>query len=258
MRVAAPKELVARVRAVEHGVTWTYHSRFSSKHRYAAVAVPKVACSTIKRALHALEGIGPAERLALEHSAGEEMRFSRLSAKEAARILSADDWLRFTFVRNPYDRLLSAWKSKVRSPHDTQYAAARRTMRERLGYGVAAADDEQGVAFGDFVRLIVSGDEPELSGDGHWERQTVVGLHDVIPYDVVGRFENFADDFTAILRRLDAPARVVALAAEVTNPTEPIALAAAYDAELASIVYDYYRADFETFGYDRASWHASP
>jgi hypothetical protein len=234
---------------LESNISWTYHSRASTKFKYVTVTVPKVACSTMKRTLHALEGLGTAERLALEHQAGEGMRLSRFSSKEAAAILRDPAWLRFTFVRNPYDRLLSAWKSKILSSHDTAYAAARDTLRDRLGYPNDAA-----VAFGDFVRFVVSGADPELSRDGHWERQTVVGLHDVIPYDVVGRFENFAVDFRSILAGLGAGPEILELASEVTNPTEDIPMAAAYDSELAAIVYDYYRDDFERFDYDRNSW----
>jgi hypothetical protein len=248
------RDLTKRVRAVESNITWTYHSRFSAKHKYVTVAVPKVACSTIKRALHVFEGIGAADRLALEHGAGEDMRLARLKTKDAVDALTADDWLRFTFVRNPYDRLLSAWKSKVFSTHDTAYAAARQKLRERLGYPKSVNPEWPSVAFGDFVRCVLSGDAA-FSRDGHWERQTVVGLHDVIPYDVVGRFENFNADFRNILERLHAPADVVALAVEVTNPTEYLPPAAAYDTALAALVYDYYRDDFERFGYERDSWH---
>ena len=241
-------DLVKRIRAVESDVSWGYHSRASVKHKYVTVTVPKVACSTIKRTLHVLEGLGPAERLALEHEGGEAMRLSRFSAKEAAAVLSDPTWLRFTFVRNPYDRLLSAWKSKILASYDTYYAPARQHMRDALGYPGEAV-----VAFGDFVRFITSDDDP-ISRDGHWERQTVVGLHDLIPYDVIGRFENFGTDFRAVLERIGAPADVLAVASEVTNPTEPLPPAAAYDSQLAALVFAYYREDFERFGYDRDSW----
>jgi hypothetical protein len=227
-------------------ITWTYHSRASTKHKYLTVAVPKVACSTIKRTLHVFEGLGQAERLALEHGAGEEMRLSRLSKKATAEALTNPNWLRFVFVRNPYDRLLSAWKSKIFSSHDTHYEAVRQELRDRVGLPV--------IAFGDFVRCLTTSDDAELQADGHWERQTVVGRHDVIDYDLIARFENFAAEFRAILQRLGAPDDVLVLAGQVTNPTEPIPMAAAYDSELAAIVYEYYRDDFETFGYGRDSW----
>ena len=230
--------------------SWTYHSRVSERYRYITIATPKVGCTTIKRTLHELEGLPPAERLALVHDAGTGMRLSRYSTKELAAMLASDDWLKFTFVRNPYDRMLSAWKSKMLDPRDTQYAPLRARIRAAFEH----EDESRPIPFGDFVRFIINADDEKVTGDGHWERQSVIGLHDVIPYDVVGRFESFHDDFDAILERLDAPADVRALAAEVTNPTIDAPVAAPYDDEIAALVYDYYRVDFDAFGYDRDSW----
>jgi Sulfotransferase family len=90
--------------------------------------------------------------------------------------------------------------------------------------------------------------------DGHWGRQVDLLLYDLIPYDVVGRFENFASDFRSILARIGAPSSIVEMADEVMNPTATVPLAAVFDSALAAIVYEHYRADFEAFGYDRESW----
>jgi hypothetical protein len=90
--------------------------------------------------------------------------------------------------------------------------------------------------------------------DGHWNTQSHVLACDDISYDVIGHFETFVADFRAILERLDAPPAVLAIAAQVTNPTTELPTAAAYDSELAAVVYDYYREDFERFDYYRDSW----
>lgn len=246
------RDLVARVRAAASDDVWHYHSRVSTQHRYIAVAVPKVACTTIKRTLHELEGLPRTERLVFDHEAGEQMRLARFGPKKVAGWLTSSDWFKFTFVRNPYDRLLSAWKSKILDPRDQQYAPVRDRIRHAFGY--PARDDAPVVAFGDFVRFVTSKADPAMSADGHWERQTIVGRHDLIPYDFVGRFESFGNDLGTVLGRLAAPASVRALAEEVTNPSSDIPMAAAYDSELAAIVYDYYRDDFDAFGYERESW----
>lgn len=229
--------------------SWTYHSRASKAHKYVTVAVPKVACTTIKRALHEFEGIPAAPRLALEHDLGEHMRLSRFRPKELTAALTSPEWLRFAFVRNPYDRMLSAWKSKILDPRDVQYAPLRAEIRAAFAYP-QADEDSPVVAFGDFVRFVTS----TQHYDGHWNSQTSILACDRIAYDVIGRFENFTDDFVAILRQLGAPANVLAVAAAVNNPTPPLAMAAAYDTEVAAVVYDYYREDFDSFGYARDSW----
>jgi hypothetical protein len=233
--------------------TWTYHSRASMKHKYVTVATPKVGCTTIKRALHALEGLPPAEPWWAVHDAGDELRLSHYSKREVETMLTSPDYLRFAFVRNPYDRLLSAWKSKVLRPADTEYAPLRAEMRAAYLYPDDGVADSPVVAFGDFVRFITSTGHD----DGHWARQTQLLATDEITYDVTCRFERFVFDFAGILNRLGAPADVMAIGAEVTNPTSDLPGAAAYDTELAGIVYDYYRADFDAFGYERDSWFMS-
>lgn len=230
-----------------------YHSRVSVEHKYLAMAVPKVGCSTIKRTLHAFEGFAPAERLALEHTAAPDHRLTSLSPKQLANAIESPDWLRFTFVRNPYARLLSAWKSKILAPDDTQYAPLRAEIRAAFNYPTAD-EDSPVVAFGDFVRFITT-PGTRMAQDGHFERQFHVGGHNVIRYDVVGRFENFAEDFATVLTRLGAGDDVLALAHEVTNPTSALPASAAYDSELAAIAFAHYRVDFVAFGYDRDSWH---
>ena len=50
---------IEAVRAEGRHTSWDYHSRASLAHRYVAMTVPKVACTTIKMALQTWEGCGP-------------------------------------------------------------------------------------------------------------------------------------------------------------------------------------------------------
>ena len=227
--------------------TWDYHSRASLKHGYLTVATPKVGCTTVKRTLHAFEGLPPADPWWNVHDTGENLRLAHFSKADQKKLLSSPDVLRFTFVRNPYERLLSAWKSKILR-NDPTYEPLQVKVREQYGFPPDAM-----VSFGDLARHLAENGP----FDAHWERQVDVLAVDRISYDVIGRFENFVADFADILTRLGAPADVLALGAEVTNPTSELPLAAVYDRELAAIVYDYYRDDFETFGYQRDSWLTS-
>lgn len=225
------------------GDSWGYHSRVSIEHRYVCMTVPKVACTTVKRTLRAFEGLPEIADHGVLHENDEQPRLSSLTEAEALDVLKSPQWLRFAIVRNPYDRMFSAWKSKVAVPWDAHYARLRDDLRASAG-----------LAFADFVRYVIGSGIPEVTNDGHWAVQSDILLADVIPYDVIGRFETFVEDFTAILRSLDAPDHVLAMAAEVTNATAQVPLAAAYDRQLASEVYRYYEADFEAFGYARDSW----
>ena len=66
-------QYIDEVRARGRGrhASWSYHSRASAVHRYVAMSVPKVACSTIKRALQTFEGCAPEGDRWWEVHAGE-------------------------------------------------------------------------------------------------------------------------------------------------------------------------------------------
>lgn len=233
--------------------SWGYNSRVSIEHRYVCMTVPKVACTTVKLTLHEWEGLPPAADWGQVHDQ-DAPRLSSFSTSEAAEMLTSPDWLRFAFVRDPYDRLFSAWKQKIGNTWDTQYAGLRDQIRAADGYPSRPGRPAPFVAFRDFARFVAESGDPGVVFDGHWDLQTNVLLHDLIAYDVIGRFETFVEDFTAVLRHLDAPEHVIAMARQVTNQTAKVPLSAAYDRELAALVHRKYEADFAAFGYDRDSW----
>jgi hypothetical protein len=241
-------------RAQDVYLTWQYHARVSLRYRYLTVATPKVACTTVKRVLQYWQGEPDAENRNKVHYTGNTLRLARFDIETVARILTDPHWFRFCFVRNPYDRIFSAWKSKIGNTWDRQYDRLRDRIRVAYEYPEPREGLQPMVFFADFVRFVTESDDRGVIHDGHWERQVNVLLYDLFPYDVIGRFESFREDFVRLLRRLRAPDDVIIMAIEVTNPTAPVPLAAAYDDDLADRVYHYYRADFEAFGYDRDSW----
>jgi hypothetical protein len=219
-----------------------------------AATVPKAAATTVKRTLHAFEGLSPPDGVGEVHEEGFELCLSAFPTVEVVEMLNSPDWLRFAFVRDPYHRMFSAWKSKIGNNWDTQYLWLRDEIRAANHYRTRIGSPAPMVTFRDFVRYVIESDDPRVVRDAHWDLQTNVLLHDLIPYDVIGRFETFSEDFTAILWRLGAPPSVLTLANEVTNSTPQMPLAAAYDQELADLVYRYYQPDFDDFGYQRDAW----
>ncbi|HTT89913.1 MAG TPA: sulfotransferase family 2 domain-containing protein [Acidimicrobiales bacterium] len=241
---------------IERHTSWNYHSRASIAHRYVAMTVPKVACTTIKMALQTWEECAPEpERLSEVHAPWAGPTLLAYPTAQIVEMLRSPDYLRFSFVRNPYSRLVSAWKSKlvVSDPH---YKHLRASIREACGYPVVDGERSGPIAFRDAVECMVD-KQGAFDFDEHWARQVDLLITDVIDYQVVGRFEHFGQEFPAILGRLRAPTEVIDVAKRLFNPTRPMALAAVYDHQLAQRVFDYYIADFETFGYHKNSWRCS-
>ncbi len=236
-------------------LSWGYHVRVSARHRYLCMTVPKVACTTVKRTLHALEGLDTVHDDEDVHEQGVDLRMEHWPSSEIAQVLLSSDWLRFGFVRNPYHRILSAWKSKVVDRRDAYYEDFRAGLRSAYGYSQVERAAQPAPPFRQFVEYVFTSTDLEIIHDGHWDLQTNVLLYDLIPYDTVGRFESFPEDFVRLLRQLDAPPRTIRIAGEVTNASgSGPARAEVYDAQLADVVYQRYERDFETFGYDRHSW----
>lgn len=228
----------------------------SPSHHLFCLAIPKAACSKIKLVMQQLEGLPiPPDPLEIHYRATPGLQFvpsiADFTTAEGVEILTASDWFRFAFVRNPYIRLFSAYKSVIMDL-DSPYIGFRESIRQQAGYPTPAGAIPGGVGFADFVHYIA--DQPDELRDGHWKSQ-VGTLHlDVIPYNFVGRVETFQTDFTMVLQRFNAPAALLAGLSERVNTTAQIPLAAAYCQALADRVYTIYEADFVTFGYERTSW----
>ncbi len=238
------------------GSLW-WHTWASPAHKYLYVAVGKAACTKIKLTLHRLEGYPVLERAALVHNrdhAGSMFvpRLTDFPNAEAIEILTSSEWFRFCFVRNPYYRLFSAYKSKMLNYRDSQYQPVRDEIRHRYGYPLRDGRPAGMVAFRDFVRYVEG--IADQDRDFHWRSQTALVMPAVIEYGFIGHMETFQHDFEHVLQRLGASAELMATIPELVNPTTKLYHAAAYDRELATRVYDMYRSDFEAFGYDQDSW----
>ncbi len=80
----------------------------------------KVACTTVKVTLYHLAGNQVPTESNHIHGLDFGMFLGDYSTEEIIEILTSPEWVRFCFVRNPYHRLLSAYKSKIGNPSDSQ------------------------------------------------------------------------------------------------------------------------------------------
>jgi hypothetical protein len=228
----------------------------SPTYRYFYLGTPKVACSKIKIVLQQLAGYPlPPNPLRVHFRDTPGLSFvpsiSDFSTRDAVEILTSPKWFRFCFVRNPYSRLLSGYKSQVMDL-TSPYVGFRELIRKKAGYPTPPNSTPRMVGFRDFVRYI--GEKSDDDRDGHWKSQTGTLHMEAIQYDFVGRVESFAHDFTDVLKRFSAPAELIASVPQPVNTTQRLPLAVVYDKQLADYVYGIYKDDFEAFDYDRDSW----
>jgi hypothetical protein len=166
------------------------------------------------------------------------------------------DTLRFSFVRNPYDRLVSCWANKFQklplvpgqSKKIDTYLGLRKEISPLLPVG-----PDQTMSFADFVVYATGTNTRRL--DQHWNLQSDVLEMPGIRIDLLGKVENFALGITRMLDRLRVPAELKAkILNRVVQPLNPSArgsCAQYYTTELAETVYRAYQEDFDKLKYSR-------
>lgn len=138
----------------------------------------------------------------------------------------------FTFVRNPWDRLYSAYTFLSRGgwdDKDKSWAAQHLTPYRD---------------FPDFVRRGLG--RPEIQAFMHFipQHEFVCDRRRRVLVDYVGYFETIADDFRAICRRIGVDAELAH-----TNRSTEADYRGAYDDETRAIVARVYASDITIFGY---------
>ena len=133
-----------------------------------------------------------------------------------------DEYFKFAFVRNPFDRLVSCWLSKV----------VKKNKKIRFG-----ADEDTWKSMQEFSGFIGFIETLDLqSCDEHLRSQS--SLIDLSMIDFLGRMETFTADFTEVLNIIGVPINEL----KSRNVSE----SRADDVER---VYRLYQKDCQIFGY---------
>jgi hypothetical protein len=151
--------------------------------------------------------------------------------------LTSPEFMRFTVVRNPYTRIESAWKDKVRLCAPT-YERFYQAIKGKLPTG---NDASSMVSFREYVNAISR--EDLANCDAHWRLQVVQTLRGALNLSHIGRLE----DFSTIIRVLHA--HLGEAQSQRSMALNRTAGASHYDEDIAKAVYGLYRQDFEAFGY---------
>jgi hypothetical protein len=202
---------------------------------YIYVNNPKCGCSTVRRTLWAAE-----HALGLVGAPGHPHELqAQLPFDSGTQCWDRDEpQFVFTFVRNPYARVLSAYLDKAvgfRDPNVWVHFAARHGLGQ---------DDEP--SFGEFLNLIAA-ESPERM-DPHWRPQTYATGIGVVPYDFVGALETFEEDLRFVIRRVFGHQMPIdAFMGHKTGAAQQIAKY--YGRAEKALVQRIYEIDFAELGY---------
>lgn len=187
-----------------------YNLTISHNHRFVWFRVGKVASRTI---FHTLESANV--QLDAEHP----MSCHYPPAK-------FEDYFKFAFVRNPWDRLTSCWKNKVLFFNH---------------FGLSESELNEMKNFENFVSFVEKQDIE--SCDPHIRSQA--SLIDLNNIDYIGRFEKFSDDLETVCKKIGINPIIEQMnKAKVSTSNQDI-----YSSELIKRVEKIYEKDINLFNY---------
>lgn len=223
------------------------------EHRIIYVCVPKSASSRVKICLSNLLGLQ-----VTTYEAAHRRKLSGLKAPHHVglssfyRLAMDANTLRFSFVRNPYARLVSCWADKYRDrslvpgdPFIDQYLAWRNETDPQLPAGAG-----QTLSFADFV-MFASATASDCINT-HWQVQQQIVDGPGLQLDFVGKVETFDRDFNRVYDHVGIEQSLHGKIHERVRPTAHRPWQDYYTPELAASVYRAYERDFDRFGYARA------
>ncbi len=223
-----------------------YLVNISLKHGYAYIENPTVASTLLLEALQEEEqgfplpantNIHDITRSPLKHPTAYVDEFQK-------RVLFSDEFRRFTMVRNPYTRLLSAYLSKIAPGWPSP---ARKIILAQLK-GVSPeeiTDATETVDFRTFVEVVCN--QQPVAMDPHWRPQNLQLMIRDIEYDYIGRFENLEESLDYIGKHF-AQTELRAKAAGHSD-FGGASVGDMYDQSLLDLVYRTFYDDFQAFGY---------
>ncbi|XP_003473478.1 carbohydrate sulfotransferase 13 [Cavia porcellus] len=239
------------------------HVLVDDAHGLLYCYVPKVACTNWKRVLLALSGRGRGDPRAIPaheaHAPGSLPSLADFSPAEINRRLRA--YLTFLFVREPFERLASAYRNKFARPYSEAFQrryGTRIVRRLRPGARPDALAQGHDVHFAEFLGYLLDPrTRREEPFNEHWERAHTLCHPCRLRYDVVGKFETLAEDAAFVLDLVGESG--------LSFPAPPRPKAAAVRDQAARLfqdispfyqrrLFDLYRMDFLLFNYSAPSY----
>ncbi len=164
---------------------------------------------------------------------------------------SCPNYYTFSFTRNPYTRLKSAYNDKLK-----RYAEiVMPDVVDELGQvegGLSKIQFQQAlikrITFEQFVKGVCG---EHLYGDQHWVPQYDRLRPDLCQYDYLGKLEDYKEDLAAILTAIRIePKNQPELPTRLNAAPDSKVITDHYDDELIRLVRISYRKDFDAFDYN--------
>lgn len=223
------------------------HSYISVRNKYFFHSVGKAANSTVKHYLYTeeLKGTGIKYRTVHERLNSPLVSPFQLDESLLSEVLYSERYFKFTFVRNPYSRILSCFLDRIQDKRSAPYKELVRWAGCEVGY-----DFE----FNEFVELICA--QSDYEQNNHWRLQYADAMCGLINYDFIGKQETFSIDMGSVWGKIFPASLIEDFSAINKSPSKTDSrkrLNEYWSEDLMSKFSSRYEKDFEYFGYKKFS-----
>jgi hypothetical protein len=228
---------------------------YLKKKKFLFAYVPKVACTNWKCIFRYIEGYNDYLDSSLAHDRKNSGLTYLSNVSQATSILGYSEVSKYTFVRNPYSRVLSAYRNKVESFNDKNSGMHSQDfwlkVYNMIKSETAPVRKDTSVSFSDFLWWLENSKHP-FAANEHWCSQSSILHPNEVEYDFIGKFETIDQDAKWLLNKiecdLDFPTQK-----QVNFPgtNSSVLIDKYYDKNLYSAVNKIYTDDFENFNYER-------
>ncbi|KAG2466233.1 carbohydrate sulfotransferase 14 [Polypterus senegalus] len=183
--------------------TLLQHILVNDEYKFLYCYVPKVACSNWKRIMKVLSRVleNVDVKSKMDHKNGLVF-LADLPPKEINYRLK--NYFKFLFVRDPMERLLSAYRNKFGEiPAYQKRYGVEIIKRYRKNFGRTNGDD---VTFHEFLQYLVDEDVERMNE--HWMPIYNLCQPCAVTYNFIGSYERLHADAEYVLHRVKAPAYV--------------------------------------------------
>ncbi|XP_030622622.1 carbohydrate sulfotransferase 8 [Chanos chanos] len=257
------KEVCAKYRSnISRTITPHHVSRIYVEDKYKLLycEVPKAGCSNWKRILMVLAGLASSTHDIKHDAVHYGNHLKRLDSFDRQGITRRlDTYTKVLFVREPLERLVSAFRDKFESPNSYYHPVFGKPIisKYRVNASKAALKTGSGVTFREFTQYLLDVHRP-VGMDIHWEPVSQLCSPCLLDYDFIGKFETMEEEANFLLKQIGAPKNLTFPTFKDRNPKAARTsthITQHYFAQLNASerqrAYDFYYMDYLMFNYSK-------
>ena len=182
-----------------------HHIIVNEKHKVLFCFIPKVGCSNLKRIFLVMEGLYPSvEKVDTNKLNREIVRLDSNKFNKEQLEYMLNNFYKFMIVRDPFERLVSAYRNKWQDKRNTElHAHLGKRIVEKYRYNntrtVETGDD---VTFTEYARYLI--DTPSWEVNEHWMPYEDLCRPCNVDYDFIGSIDTLERDVKHAMREIHA------------------------------------------------------